>query len=318
MSRRARRVLLQLTPVIVVALLVGIAASDSGGSGEEPSRMGDGLTGAVRIDGAAAMRNLVDRAAERFHARHPDVRVTVGASGDESALALFCAGEIDIAAVARRVDRAERRACRTADTGYREIEVARVGIAMVVSDRNRFVDCLSLQQVRAIWRRTSAASTWAELDPRFPAVPLEPAGWKPDSPPATMVAQALFGPIDPLTRDDYEVADDAKELAKIVTPSPYAVGYLPVVQLNPSAGLRPLAVNAGRGCVAPSPESVSDGSYPVLSRPLELAVRTASLRRPEARRFVREFVARPPAVTKADGALPVPSSHRVHWKFTRP
>ncbi len=317
-SPRARRTLLYLTPVIVVALLVGIAASDSGGSGEEPTRARDGLTGAVRIDGAAAMRDLVDRAAQRFHTRHPDVRVTVGASGDESAIALFCAGEIDIAAVARRLDRAERRACRTAETDYSEIEVAREGIALVVSEQNRFVDCLSLEQVRAIWRRTNPAATWAEVDPRFPALPLEPAGWKPDTPPATMLAQALYGPIDPLTRDDYEVAGDAKELTKLVAPSPYALGYLPIVQLNPSAGVRPLALDAGSGCIAPTVESVDDGSYPVLMRSLNLEVRTASLRRPEARRFVREFIARSPAVTRADGAVPVPFSHRVYRKFTRP
>ncbi len=318
MSPRARRTLLYLTPVIVVALLVGIAATDSGGSGEGHARTGDRLTGAVRIDGATAMRDLVNRAAEPFRAQHPDVRVTVGASGDESALALFCAGEIDIAAVARRLDRAERRACRTAGTNYTEVQVARVGIALVVSDRNDFAKCLDREQVRAIWRRTGPATTWAEVDPRFPAVPLEPAGWKPDSPPATMLAEALFGPDDPLIRDDYEVADDAKDLSKVVAPSAYAVGYLPIVQLNPSAGVRPLALDAGGGCVAPSAESVSDGSYPVLSRPLNLEIRTASLRRPEARLIVRELLAQPPVVTKADGAVAVPSSHRVHWKFTRP
>jgi phosphate transport system substrate-binding protein len=317
-SSRARRALLQLTPVIVVALLVGIAATDSGGSGDGPAQARDGLTGSVRIDGAAALRSLVDRAAERFQSTHPDVRVTVGASGDESAIALFCAGEIDIAAVARRLDRAERHACRTSETDYSEIKVAREGIALVVSEQNRFVHCLSLEQARAIWRRTNPAATWAEVDPRFPAVPFEAAGWKPDSPPATMLAQALYGPVDPLTRDDYEVADDAKDLSKLVAPSPYAVGYLPIVQLNPSAGVRPVALDAGRGCVAPSAESVGDGSYPVLTRPLNLEVRSASLRRPEARRFVRDFVARPPALTKADGAVATPSSHRVHWKFTRP
>jgi ABC-type phosphate transport system substrate-binding protein len=96
LTPRARRALLQLAPVIVVATLVGIAASESGGRGEGPSRKRDALSGSVSIDGAAALRGLIDRAAQRFESRHPDVRVTVGASGDESALAIFCAGEVDI------------------------------------------------------------------------------------------------------------------------------------------------------------------------------------------------------------------------------
>jgi phosphate transport system substrate-binding protein len=296
-SSRARRALLQLTPVIVVATLVGIAASQSGGSGEGRTRKRDGLTGAVRIDGAAAMRNLVDRAAQRFQRRHPDVRVTVGASGDESAIALFCAGEVDVAAVARRLDRAERRACRSSGNTYAEVAVAREEIAVVVSEQNGFADSLSLGQVRAIWRRLTPAMTWADLDPRLPAVPVEAVGWKPDSPPATLLAQGLFGPVDPLLRDDYQVADDSKQLAEIVASSPHAIGYLPLTQVKPGSGVRPVRV---------------------LSRTLYLDVSADSLKQPEARRFVREYVSDPPADRASDGAVAVRFSHRLYRKFTRP
>jgi phosphate transport system substrate-binding protein len=295
-AQRARRTLLQLAPVIVVATLVGIAASDSGGT-DKRTRKRDGLTGSIRIDGAAAMRSLVDRAAQRFERRHPDVRVTVGASGDQSAIALFCAGEVEIAAVARRLDRAERHACRSSGTRYSEIRVAREDIALVVSDRNDFATGLSLDQARAIWRRTTPAITWAEVDPRFPAITVEPVGWKPDSAPATLLAQALFGPVDPLARDDYEVADDAKELIRAVSSSPNAIGYLPVAQLKAESGLRPLRV---------------------LPRPLYLEVSSDSLKDPEGRGFVREYVGHPPRIHASDGAVAVPSSHRVYRKFTRP
>src|SRR5262245_111593 len=116
LSPRARRILLQLAPVIVIGTLVGIAASDSGGNGDGPARKRDGLSGSVTLDGAAAVHGLVQSAAGRFEDRHSGVRVTVGASGDESAIAIFCAGEVDIAAVARRLSRAERRACRSSGT----------------------------------------------------------------------------------------------------------------------------------------------------------------------------------------------------------
>ena len=294
---RARRALLQLAPVIVIATLVGIAAAESGGRGEGRPRKRDGLTGAIRIDGAGAMRNLVDRAAETFERRHPAVRVTVGASGDESAIGLFCAGEVDVAAVARRLDRAERRACHTSGTTYSEIEVARAGIAVVVSERNRFVDHLTLDQIRALWRRTLPAMTWAEVNPRMPDVEVEPVGWRPDSPPATLLAQALFGPVDPLARDDYEVADDSKELTKAVGASPNAIGYLPLTQLKPGSGVRPVGV---------------------LPRSLYLDVSADSLSEPEARRFVREYLSDSPAIHASDGAVAVSPSHRVHRKFTRP
>ncbi len=303
-------------PVIVVATLVGIAASESGGRGEGRLRKKDGLSGTVAIDGAAASRGLIDVAARRFERHNPAVRVTAGASGDESAIAIFCAGEVDIAAVARGFDRDERRACRSSGTRYLPVEVAREGIALVVSEQNGFASCLSVDQARAIWRRVDPVTSWAEIDPRFPDAELEPVGWKPDSPPYTLLAEGLFGPVDPLTRNDYEVAGDAADLGTTVAASPNAVGYLPVGQIK-GAAVRPLALDAGRGCVMPTVASVRDGSYPSLSRPLYLDVLAESLRRPEARHFIRDFLRRTPSIGRADGVIPVPTSHRVYVKFTR-
>jgi len=317
-SSRALRALLHLAPVIVVATLVGIAASESGGSGEGRLRKKDGLSGTVAIDGAAASRGMIDVAARRFERHSPAVRVTAGASGDESAIAIFCAGEVDIAAVARRLDGAERRACRSSGTRYLPVEVAREGSALVVSEQNGFASCLSIEQARAIWRRADPVTSWAEIDPRFPDVELEPVGWRPDSPPYTLLAEGLFGPVDPLTRNDYEVAGDPAELAKAVAASPNAVGYLPVGQIKRGAGVRALALDAGRGCVTPTVASVRDGTYPALSRPLYLDVRTESLQRPELRRFVREYLRGPPPTERADGVIRVPISHRLYRKFTRP
>jgi hypothetical protein len=131
----------------------------------------------------------------------------------------------------------------------------------------------------------------------MPDVEVEPVGWRPDSPPATLLAQALFGPVDPLARDDYEVADDSKELTKAVGASPNAIGYLPLTQLKPGSGVRPVGV---------------------LPRSLYLDVSADSLSEPEARRFVREYLSDSPAIHASDGAVAVAPSHRVHRKFTRP
>ncbi len=202
------------------------------------------------------MRALLDRAADRFHRRHPAVRVTVGASGDESAIALFCAGEVDVAAVARALDGSERRQCRASGTRFVPVVVAREGLAMVVSERNRFAHCLTLDQVKSIWRPRSPVDSWAQLDPALPPLPLEPVGWKPDAPPAKLLAEVLFGPVDPLLRSDYDVADGPNELSGRVASSPAAIGFLPVTQLEPGSGVRPVAVDAGRGCVSPTASAV--------------------------------------------------------------
>jgi phosphate transport system substrate-binding protein len=317
-SPRTRRRALQLAPLVVVATLVGIAASELGGRADRKSRARDRLSGAIAIDGSAALLQMSQSAARRFEERHPGVRVTVGASGDESSIDSFCAGEVDIAEVARRLKPAERRQCKSAGVRLAPIEFAREGIVMVVSDRNGFARCLTLDQVRSIWRPDSPVRSWADVDPAFPAVELQPVGWKPDSPPYTLLAEGLFGSASPMTRDDYEIAGDASGLALNVNGSAGKIGYLPRGELRRAAGVRTLSLDGGGGCVRPTAASVRDGGYPVLSRPLDLNVNAASMRRPEVRSFVRAYLRAGRRIRAAAGVVGVPRSHRVHVKFTRP
>jgi phosphate transport system substrate-binding protein len=283
-----------------VATLVGIAASETGG-GDRKGRGRDRLSGLVAIDGTAALFQRTQAVAGRFERHHPEVRVTVGDSGDRNAIDSFCAGEVDIAEVARHLKPAERRKCRSTRIRYTPIEIGREGIALVVSDLNRFASCVTLEQARSIWREDTPVTSWAEVDAAFPAMPIEPVGWNPDSPPYTLLAQGLLGSADPQTRVDYEIAADAAGVERAVSSSAAKLGYLPLGEVNRPAGVRVLGLNVGRGCVMPTASTVRDGSYPALSRPLELNVNRASLRRPEVRRFIRAY----------------PASHRIHRKFTR-
>jgi len=65
-SPRTRRRALQLAPLVVVATLVGIAASETGGNGDRKGRDRDRLNGSVAIDGTAALLQRTQAAAQRF------------------------------------------------------------------------------------------------------------------------------------------------------------------------------------------------------------------------------------------------------------
>jgi phosphate transport system substrate-binding protein len=315
LSPGARRTALQFAPLVVVATLVAIAASEVGG--DRRSRARDRLTGAVTIDGSPAVRPLTEAAAQGFRAAHPDVRVTVGASGDESALDAFCAGELDLATVDRKLGVDEQHDCNSAGTRYASIELAREGIAVVVSDRNHLTGCLSVEQLRSIWGRDGAAD-WAEVAPGSESTALHPVGWKPDSATHRLFAAALFGTHDPLTRDDYEVADDAADLMRAVAASPGAVGYLPLGEFRAGVGVRLLAVDGGEGCVRPRTGAIRDGSYAPLFRPLYMDVRRTSLPRSEVRAFVRGYLRSIRRLSRWEGVVPTADSHRLYRKFTRP
>jgi phosphate transport system substrate-binding protein len=129
---------------------------------------------------------------------------------------------------------------------------------------------------------------------------------------------ALFGPVVPLTRDDFEIAADAAGIVQSVGASPAAVGFLPLGDLDGATGIRAVSIDGGHGCVAPTAATVRDGRYPALSGPLNLNVNTKSLRRPEVRRFIGGYLRAGRAIRSAAGVVGVPGSHRLHGKFTRP
>jgi phosphate transport system substrate-binding protein len=62
------------------------------------------------------------------------------------------------------------------------------------------------------------------------------------------------------------------------------------VQQNPDA-VKAIGVDNGAGCVEPTPETVANGEYAPLSRPIFVYVKAESLQRPEVQEFVRFYVA---------------------------
>jgi phosphate transport system substrate-binding protein len=72
----------------------------------------------------------------------------------------------------------------------------------------------------------------------------------------------------------------------------YALGYFGLAYyLENQGSLKALQIDGGNGCVEPSEETVADGSYTPLSRPLFIYVTSASLERPEAQEFAWFYLA---------------------------
>ena len=54
--------------------------------------------------------------------------------------------------------------------------------------------------------------------------------------------------------------------------------------------LKLVAVDSGSGCVTPTSETIENGSYSPLARPLFIYVSAASLERPEVKTFVEFYL----------------------------
>jgi phosphate transport system substrate-binding protein len=244
-----------------------------GGFGDE----GLGLSGRVQADGSSTVAPLVTLAAEQFRKEEPDVKVTVGVSGTGGGFERFCAGETDLSNASRAIEDEERAACEKEGIQFRELQVANDGLSVVVNPSNDWVDCLTVDQLRKIWEPGSKVKTWKDVDPSFPDTKLELFGPGTDSGTFDYFTDAIVGE-EGASRSDYSATEDDNVIVNGVSGSDGGLGYLGLSYVEQNQGkLKPLAIDAGDGCVEPSVETVQNGNYRPLSRPLFIYVTVSAL-----------------------------------------
>jgi phosphate transport system substrate-binding protein len=241
------------------------AASDEDplGSFEE-----EALTGRIRADGSSTVAPLMSLAAERFRKQEPKVRVTVGTSGTGGGFERFCRGETDLSNASRPIKDEEARLCKKNRVGSLELQVANDGISVVVNKENTWAKCLTVDQLKKIWEPKSKVDSWKDLDPSFPNEKLHLFGAGTDSGTFDYFTDAIVGE-EGASRSDYTPSEDDNVTVRGVSGDKGALGYFGLSYYLENADvLRALPIDGGDGCVEPSVESVQDGTYKPLSRPL--------------------------------------------------
>jgi phosphate transport system substrate-binding protein len=246
-----------------------------------------GLSGRVQADGSSTVAPLVTLAAERFRKQEPDVKVTVGVSGTGGGFERFCAGETDLSNASRRIEDDEKAACAKKGIRFRELQVANDGLTVVVNPDNDWAECLTVDQLKKIWEPGSKVDTWKDVDESFPDEKLQLFGPGTDSGTFDYFTEAIVGE-EGASRSDYSATEDDNVIVNGVSGSKGGLGYVGLSYVEQNKGkLKPVAIDGGDGCVEPSVETVQNGSYKPLSRPLFVYGRVDAL---EDKVQVFEFV----------------------------
>jgi phosphate transport system substrate-binding protein len=288
------RKLLALAACGVLALGAAACGDDDDDGGNGGGGGGDGaeLSGTIRVDGSSTVAPLTEAAAELFQAENPGVRVTVGTSGTGGGFEKFCAGETDISDASRPIkDDEEVPICKKNNVAYEEIQVANDGLTVVVNPNNDFATCLTVEELKKIWAPKSQVNNWSQVNPDFPDQEMELFGAGTDSGTFDYFTEAINGE-EGASRTDYNATEDDNVTVQGVQGSEGGIGYfgLSYAEQNPDA-VKPVEVDGGDGCVAPSAETVQDGSYKPLSRPLFIYPSAEALKRPEVKAFVEFYLA---------------------------
>ena len=272
--------------------------AQGGGDNDTGAFAEPALKGTIRADGSSTVAPLTSLAAEQFRKQEPGVKVTVGISGTGGGFERFCRGEIDIADASRAIEDSEKEDCQREGIEYLELQVSNDGLTVVVNPKNTWTKCLTVEQLKKIWEPGSKVKSWRDVDPSMPDEKLTLYGPGTDSGTFDYFTSAIVGK-EGSTRTDFSASEDDNVTVQGVSGEKGALGYLGLSYLESSPGkLKGLEVDGGDGCVAPSVETVQDGSYKPLSRPLFIYVKKRALERLAVDSFLQFYLDHEPRLAR--------------------
>ncbi|HEX2128065.1 MAG TPA: PstS family phosphate ABC transporter substrate-binding protein [Solirubrobacterales bacterium] len=302
----SRKGLPSLAAGIVLALGVVACGDDDGG--EATASGGGDLSGSISIDGSSTVEPFAQAAAELFADENPDVSVNVGASGTSGGFEKFCAGETDISDASRPIEPEEEKACADGGVEYSEVPVANDGIS-VVTNPGLEISCLTTEQLQQLWvddKVTNYSELGEDADTGEPLPDTEVSLYGPGTDSGTFdyFTDVINGE-EGVSRKEYQASEDDNVLVQGVSGDAGGLAYFGFSYYEQNAdALNLVSVDDGDGCVTPSLETIQDGSYAPLSRPIFMYPSAEALQKPEVAAFMQFIVDNYDSI--AEAALMVP------------
>jgi phosphate transport system substrate-binding protein len=284
-------------PLLALTLVAGACSSDDGSSDSSATATDGGeLTGSITISGSSTVEPISSIVAETFNETNTQVAIDVSGPGTGDGFELFCNGETDISDASRPIDEDEVKACKKNGIEYVELEIGLDGVTVMTNPENASVTCLNDGDLYALFGPESdGIDTWNGADSLaaqvggtggFPDAPLQITA--PGTESGTYDAFIDLAGIEDIAleqgvpedkaaslRSDYQASPSDNVIITAIEGSPSSLGFVGFAFAEAAGeSVKEIEVDGGSGCIAPSPETISDGSYP-LSRSLYIYVNKA-------------------------------------------
>ena len=290
MGKRGKWLVL-VAALSALSLVAAACGGDDGGSGTGPE-----VTGSLNISGSSTVEPITSLVAEKFITQNNGVEVAVDGPGTSDGFELFCNGETDISDASRPIEQEEIDACAANGIEPIEIEVGLDALSVIGNPANP-VECLNFGDLYALFGPESeGVDTWNAADSL--ASEVGGTGGFPDLP-LTIVApgeeSGTYGSFIDLTGIEdiaieqgvpeeeaaalrtYQISADDNVIVNNAAETEGGLGFVGFAFAeNAGDSVKEIQVDGGDGCVAPSADTVIDGSYP-LSRSLYIYVNPTKL-----------------------------------------
>jgi len=280
-----------------LAVLITLTAACGGGTPAEGEAAPEAL---ITLDGSSTVFPIAEAVAEEYGKANPDVRTpTVGISGTGGGFQKFCRGETDISNASRPIRPAEIEACKTAGIDYIEVPIAYDGLAIVVNPKNTWATTITVAELGTLWAPEAQGKVmrWNQVRASWPNRDIRLFGAGVDSGTYDYFTEATVGK-EGASRGDFTSSEDDNVIVQGVASDELALGFLPLAYVESNRErLKLVPVEDGKpdngaGPITPSAETVRNGTYQPLSRPLFVYVSRKAADRPAVQTFVEMFFSR--------------------------
>jgi phosphate transport system substrate-binding protein len=299
------------SPIAAAALILSAAAC--GGSGKNQAGAAARPT-VITADGSSTVFPITEAVAEEFQKANPGTRVTVGSSGTGGGFQKFCRNETDVSNASRPIKSTEHDACAKAGVDYIELPVAYDGLAIVVNPKNTWATTMTVAELKKLWEPAAQGkiTRWNQIRADWPNQEIHLFGAGTDSGTFDYFTEAIAGK-EGASRGDYTSSEDDNVIVQGVSGDVNALGYFGYAYYEQNKDkLKLVAVDDGdpangAGPIAPSPETVANGTYRPLSRPVFIYPKVKALDRPEVKGFVDFYLDKGSALVREVGYIPLPA-----------
>jgi phosphate transport system substrate-binding protein len=287
------------------ALIFGllILASCGSKSGNETTS----LKGEIKIDGSSTVYPITEAVAEEFRTAQPGVNVSVGVSGTGGGFKRFGRGEIDINDASRLIKESEATICKENSINYVDLMIAYDGLAVLVNPQNTWVDHFTVEELKKIWEPDAQGkiTTWNQIREGWPNEPFHLFGPGVASGTYDYFTEAIVGKSGS-SRGDYTASEDDNVLVQGIAGDKNALGFFGHAYYEENKEkLKLIGVDNGKGVVLPSAETVKNGTYAPLSRPVFIYVTKSAAQRPEVSAFVDFYLKNATTLVTDVGYIPL-------------
>ena len=269
-------------------------------------------TPTVKIDGSSTVYPITEAVAEEFQkAKRGKVRVTVGISGTGGGFKKFCRGETDITDASRPITKKEMEACKAAGISYLEMPVAYDALTVVINPKNTWAKSLTVADLKKMWEPAAQGKIthWNQVNPAWPKQPLALFGPGADSGTFEYFTEAVAGKAK-ASRGDFTASEDDNVLVQGVSRDVNGLGYFGFayyIENRDKLTAAAIVPAAGKPAVSPSIETVMNGTYQPLARPIFIYVNAKSAQRPEVKEFIEFYNKQATALVKEVKYVPLPA-----------